>query len=111
MKTFQSIEESVWYELKEVELTQAQEELLMSTDEADLEAQTELIAWINAEKEGEVDAAKLAELNAFYATVKPELKAEDIYKLIEIDLTEEAVSKFRGILNCRVNDEHEQIRF
>ena len=111
MKTFQSIEESVWYELKEVELTQAQEELLMSTDEADLEAQTELIAWIKAEKEGEVSAEKAAELNAFYATVKPELKAEDIYKFIEIDLTEEVAGGFRGILNCRVNDEHKQIRF
>ena len=111
MKTFESIEEGLWYELKEVQLTQEQEELLNSQNPEDIKAQSELVKLIQEEIKGKVSAEKAAELNAFYLNVKPELGQQDIYKLIEIDLTEEVGGVFRGILNCRVNGEHKQIRF
>lgn len=111
MKTFESIEEGVWYELKKVQLTPAQEELLDSNNPEDAAAKAELIKSIQEGIKGEVSAEVAAELNAFYLNVKPELSPEDVYILLDVDLTEEVAGGFRGILNCRVNNEHKQIRF
>ena len=110
MKNFQSTTEGNWVELKPVQLTEEQRTLLMSTDEADREAQASLVEWIKSEREGEVTAKKKKELTAFYETKKPELKKDDTYKLISIDLSEKE-GVFSGILNCRVNGEHKQVRF
>lgn len=110
MKNFQSTIEGTWVELKPVQLTEEQKNLLMSTDEADKEAQKELRDFIKSEREGEVDEVKATEFTNFYEGIKPELKDGDNYQLIAIDLSEKE-DKFTGILNCRVNGEHKQIRF
>lgn len=111
MKTYQSTTEGQWIELKGVELTQEQKELLRSRKEEDKEQQQELYLWIKSQKEGEVEEGKVEELISFYNSVKPELKEEDTYQLISIDLSEKEDGKKVGILNCRVNGEHKQIRF
>jgi|688.fasta_scaffold962866_2 hypothetical protein len=107
MKQFQSIVEGTWVELKPVVLTEEQKTLLMSKEKGDKEAQLALFEEIQFQREGVVDAAKSAELAAFYESKKPELKAEDVFQLIAADVSE----SFNGIINFRVNGEHKQIRF
>lgn len=111
MKNYQSTTEGSWIELLKVELTEEQKALLMSTDEADRDAQKEIREQIKAEREGQVEEAKSTELTSFYQGIKPELKEEDTYQLISADVSEKEEDAFTGILNCRVNGEHKQIRF
>jgi hypothetical protein len=110
MKTYQSIVEGTWLELKPVQLTEEQHALLISTDESDREDQTALGNWIKSEREAVVGEEKATQLTAFYETKKPELKESDTYQLIALDLSEKE-GQFTGILNCRVNGKHMQIRF
>jgi len=107
MKQFQSIVEGTWVEIKQVQLTEEQKTLLMSKEESDKDAQLALAQEIKSQREGVVDADKSAELVAFYESKKPELKSEDVFQLIAADVSE----SFNGIINCRVNGEHKQIRF
>jgi hypothetical protein len=53
---------------------------------------------------------KIDELKEEMEELRDELKEKDTYQLISINLTEKE-DKFTGILNCRVNGEHKQIRF
>jgi hypothetical protein len=110
MKNYQSVEEGTWVELLPVQLTKEQRDLMRSNKEEDTEAKQELSALIKSKKEGSVPTKKKNELKAFYNSVKPELKENDTYQLISINLSEKE-DKFVGILNCRVNGEHKQIRF
>jgi len=111
MKNYQSTAEGSWIELLKVKLTKEQKELLASTDEADIDTQKELREQIKDEREGQVEEAKATELTTFYQGIKPELKEEDTYQLISADLSEKQEGVFTGILNCRVNGEHKQVRF
>lgn len=111
MKNYQSTTEETWIELLKVELTEEQKALLMSTDKADKDAQQELREQIKADKEGSVPTKKKTELKTFYNSVKPVLKKEDTYQLISIDLSQKEEGLSFGILNCRVNGEHKQVRF
>jgi hypothetical protein len=110
MKTYQSVEEGTWVELLPVQLTKEQRDLMRSQKEEDTEAKQELSSWIKSQREGSVPTKKKNELKAFYNSVKPELKENDTYQLISINLSEKE-DKFVGILNCRVNGEHKQVRF
>jgi hypothetical protein len=109
MKNYQSTTEGTWVELLPVQLTKQQHDLMRSTT-ASQEDKAELVDYIKSQREGQVEAEKANELTAFHNMVKPELKEGDIYQLISIDLSEKE-DKFVGILNCRVNGEHKQIRF
>ena len=111
MKNLQSIEEGTWVELLPVELTESQIELLKSTKETDAEAKSELIAEIKELKEGAVSSDLTEKLNTVYTSLKPELKEEDVYQLISADFSEKSENVFTGIINCRINGEHKQIRF
>ena len=106
MKTYQSTKEGTWVELIQVSLTEEQKALMGSTNKEDKLA---LAQAIKSQREVAVDKDKTNELISFYNTVKPVLKETDIYELISADLYEE--NAFTGILNCRVNGEHNQIRF
>lgn len=110
MKQFQSTTEGTWIELNPVELTQEQKTLLMSREESDRESQKTLREEIKSLRESVVSEEVSGELGSFYLSVKPELKETDVYQLISIDLSERT-GGFTGILNCRVNGEHKQIRF
>jgi hypothetical protein len=111
MKKFQSKTEGSWIELLPVELTEEQKALLISTREEDRGSQKDLRDWIKSQREGEVDELKSNELTAFYEDKKPEVKQGQAYQLISIDLAERTKGVYEGILNCRVNGEHKQIRF
>jgi hypothetical protein len=109
MKTYKSTTEGTWVEILKVELTEEQKVLMVSTNEEDKEAKVALAQSIKSQREGVVPEDKVAELVAFYNTIKPVLKETDDYQLISADLSE--TDSFQGILNCRVNREHIQVRF
>tara|TARA_R110000822_G_scaffold18852_1_gene61834 strand:- start:1131 stop:1460 length:330 start_codon:yes stop_codon:yes gene_type:complete len=109
MKTYKSTIEGTWVEILKVELTEEQKALMVSTNKEDKEAKVALAQSIKAQREGVVPENKTAELVAFYNTIKPVLKETDVYQLISADLSE--ADTFTGILNCRVNREHIQVRF
>jgi formylmethanofuran dehydrogenase subunit E len=111
MKNYQSTTEGIWIEILPVQLTEEQKALMMSTKEEDKEAKKALQETIKTQREGSVATKKKNELNSFYNSIKPELKEKDVYQLISVNLSEKEESNFVGILNCRVNGEHKQIRF
>lgn len=111
MKKFQSTAEGIWTENVIVPLNQEQISLLNSTEEADFEPKAALINTIQNQRKIEVEYEKSTILTYFYQTKKPPLKVNDIYELISIDVSEPVENAFSGILNCRVNNEHIQVRF
>jgi len=108
MKTYQSNIEGAWVEILKVELTEEQKSVLMSNNDNDKEAKNDLLQSLKTQREVAVSENKIQELVNFYNTIKPELKETDVYQLISADLSE--ANPFSGILNCRVNGEHLQIR-
>ena len=106
MKNYQSVNEGTWVEILKVELTEEQKTILLSSDD-----KKDLLSLIKSQREGEISNEKNNSLSAFYNSVKPALKEEDIYELISIDISDKENGIFTGILNCRINKEHIQIRF
>jgi len=102
MKIYRSIIENYWVEILPLELTLEQINLIKSNTKHISET-----LGINREKI--VEEPKLSELINFYNSILPELNETDSYKLLSISINEN--SKFSGILNCRVNGEHKQIKF
>jgi hypothetical protein len=107
MKNLQSKIEGTWIELKQVQLTEEQINILKS---GDTEAQTTLNLQIKKQIEGVAEESDILISNVKYAEIKPLLRDTDVYELITIDISIDA-EKTTGILNCRVNGEHKQIRF
>jgi len=107
MKQLQSTVEGTWIELNQVSLTEEQIAILQSDD---VDAQTALSLQIKEQRESVAQDSDILISNAKYAETKPVLKDTDVYELISIDIAigDEVVT---GILNCRVNGKHEQIRF
>lgn len=110
MKNLQSITEGTWIELVPVELTESERTLLMSRNESDREAQTTLMTRIKSEREQPASKTDAKIAQAKYEEIKPTLEEGQTYQLIAMDssISEGNIS---GILNCRVNGEHKQIRF
>jgi len=113
MKNFQSLVEGSWVQLLPVNLTDEQKTLIMSTKEEDKEVKKSLMENIKSEKELAVEASKLNELVAYYDNLKLalELKPEDVYSLISVNIAEVGAGEYRGIVNYRVGKEHKQYRF
>jgi hypothetical protein len=109
MKQLQSVIENYWVELKQVVLTQEEKELLTSTSETDKEVKKVLMERIKAEREVVAEEADLTLVQAAYDSIKPVLKESDTYQLISVNFTINS-GVVNGILNCRVNGEHKQIR-
>jgi hypothetical protein len=57
-----------------------------------------------------VNQGKQDELIGLYNNFKPVLEDGSIYQLISMDVSEDSGS-YWGILNCRVDNDHRQIRF
>jgi hypothetical protein len=110
MKNIQSTTEGTWVELVPVELTESEKTLLTSTNEQDKEAKAELIAEIKTRSEKVLVKAESDKAKAIYLNLKPTLKETDIYQLISVNMTLDGETG-TGIVNCRVNGEHKQIRF
>jgi len=107
MKRYRSIEVDKWYEVLEYHLTEEQKEILASKKAKDIKVKSELKKLIEENSKGEVDETKAEELTNFYESIKPQDRR---FKLISCNLTEEN-KVYSGILNCRVNGEHRQVRF
>ncbi len=110
MKNLQSIEEGTWTELVYIELTKAEEFLLDSNEEMDIEAKEALNARIAADRQKPASKSDAKLAKDFYATIKPELKEGDEYKFLAMSMFIDGDKKM-GILNCRINGDHKQIRF
>lgn len=110
MKNIQSTTEGTWVELVTVELTETEKTLLLSKKAEDEQAIVELIAEIKTKREKALSTAESETAQTIYTSVKPSLTEEDVYQLIAIDMSLDG-EKGTGILNCRVNGEHLQIRF
>lgn len=110
MKNLQSIEEGKWSELVSGELTEAQKKLLASTNPADKEAKEALIAELKTRKPKTATKADATKAQAKYEEVKPVIEEGETYEFIGINVMLDGDS-VSGVLNCRVNEEHKQIRF
>lgn len=109
MKSLHSISEYVWVEaIKSVPLTESQIELLSSNDPSKKEERKQLISSLSKPyKEATNEDALLA--NSIYENNKPSLSPENVYSFISMDLYINE-NKTSGILNCRIDGEHIQIR-
>jgi hypothetical protein len=107
MKRYKSTHEDSWIELLNVTITEEQKSILASENS---DAINELKQLISQQSQNEVSAGLKETLINFYNSIKPELKENDKYELISIDIME-TNNIFKGILNCRINNEHKQIRF
>ena len=97
MKNLISTQEGVW--LEKLPPTQAQIEILQNGTQ---EEKVAVISQLNITPSNEdIDTA-----NEVYALNKPQ---NDNYSLISCDITID--NGARGIINCRINGEHKQIRF
>ena len=110
MKNIQSTTEGTWIELASVEFTEAEQTLLISTKEEDLESKAELIAEIKTKREKALSTEEVETATSIYNSFKPALQESDEYQLISVDMTLSNETG-TGIINCRVNGEHKQIRF
>ena len=110
MKTIQSVTETVWKEIVKVELTAEEKTLMLSTNEEDKVAKKELMDRVKSERELNLDVETSDIAQAIYEANKPTLKETDTYQLIAVDMQLEG-EVGTGIINCRVNEEHKQIRF
>jgi len=109
MKNLQSIEEGKWIECVSVQLTDAEKLLLDSTDYSD--EKLALIEKIKIDIKKSVSATIASKAKSKYNEIKPSLKETDVYQLIAADFVYDDVNITSGILNCRINGEHKQVRF
>lgn len=57
------------------------------------------------------DAADTAELDALHDSIRPDVPDDGTYQVIALDAHRNSAGEWAGILNCRVNGEHVQVRF
>jgi hypothetical protein len=109
MENFQSTIENQWVKINKVEITETEQELLKSTKEEDKVAKSELLETIKLKRFTTLTAIERVEFVNLYNSIKPTLQEADEYQLISIDVSKG--NTLLGILNCRINGEHKQIRF
>ena len=97
MKNLSSQVEGVWIE--SLQATEAQIETLQNGSDEEKKAVTTAL-------KGTPSKADIAKANEVYNLHKPQ---DENYSLIGCDLTID--NGVRGIINCRINGEHKQIRF
>jgi hypothetical protein len=107
MKNLNSTVEGIWIETTPITLTEEQKTILESSDK---EARALLITELNSASEVEPNEIILALAIANYNYLKPVISSDDTYELISCNISFND-NKASGILNCRVNGEHKQIRF
>lgn len=110
MKTYQSVKEGEWHEIKNVPLNEEEKMLLFSTNSMDLDEKKTLITKIKNESKHNVEHNLIIKLNKIYNEIKPILKEGDDYKLIHFIIHENDLKR-SGILNCLLKGKHLQIRF
>lgn len=107
MKNLTCVVEGIWKEDTYIELSIEEKEILVSgTDEEKKVVTDKIEVFVVPIYEG-VEAA-VAE--ATYQSNKPILGDGDVYQLIAVDISVDG-DICTGIINCRVNGEHKQVRF
>ena len=108
MKNFKSNIEGQWLEMVPLELSNEQKGILMKRqfESEEFKQVQEYISNNSTKPASEEDALIL---NNAYNKYKPTLKDTDTYELISVNITLTDTGG-RGIINCRVNGEHKQIR-
>lgn len=109
MENFQSTIEGEWVKVNSIILTATEKALLASTSEENIEAKSILLEEIKSKKYTNVTEPFSSILIGLYNRVKPVVKETDTYQLIACDILK--TKKLSGILNCRINGEHKQVRF
>lgn len=110
MKTLQSTVEGVWYESKPMPISAEQRLLLRSTKPSDATAKSELKELIAQQSKVSPKADDKTTAVDKYTQVKPTVGPDDVYELISCEVFI-ADSEVTGILNCRINGDHKQVRF
>jgi hypothetical protein len=110
MKILTSNTEGVWLSPTIVQLTAEEHVILQSEKETDTVAKAALLETIKTNRETPASAEDATEGQTIYEFNKPVLKETDTYQLISVDLRIDGLNK-NGIINCRVNGDHKQIRF
>jgi hypothetical protein len=109
MKHIETTDGINWKQLNNVVLTQEQRDILKSPE---TQAAKDLRAQLNEGRYTVLSTEQSATVQAKYAELKPELKETDIYQLIAVSMILEDDGTIQsGIINCRVNGNHQQIRF
>ena len=111
MKNLQSIEEGKWIELVSIELTKTEAELIKSNNTVDIDAKNALVEKLETEGKKSVSATIASKAKAKYNQYKPVLKENDVYQFIAAVFGFDGTNIVKGIIDCRINDEHVQIRF
>lgn len=109
MKNIQSTIEGTWYEVVKVELTEAEKTLLASKDSNNEQAQQALRQDISNRSKQSIPSSEIQTAQSIYNQHKPVLEEGDTYQLISADII--LGGDNNGIINCRINGEHKQIRF
>lgn len=109
MENFQSTIEGEWVKVNSIVLTSSEKALLASTNEEDTAAKKELVQEIKSKKHTTLTETESSLFVILYNKVKPVLKKTDAYELIACNVYKS--NKLSGLLNCRVNGEHLQVRF
>jgi hypothetical protein len=110
MKILISNTEGVWFDPIHIELTTEERELTQSVNVADEEAKAAIFAIIKANQENPAATADATEAQAVYEFHKPVLEEINTYEFISVNLCIDGTRK-NGIINCRINGDHKQIRF
>lgn len=111
MKNLQSIEEGKWVEIVSIKLTETELELLKSNNIVDVDAKKALTEKLQTEGKKSVSASIASKAKSKYNQIKPALKEEDVYQFIAAVFQYDESNIVKGILDCRINEEHVQIRF
>ena len=108
MKNYKSQIEGEWFSLVNYTPTEEQALILktLPTTEEEGILRAETLEAVQSASREVVTTEEAIELVALYNAHKPVLKEGETYVFIDMN-----VSKNNGLLNCRVNGEHKQIRF
>jgi hypothetical protein len=108
MKSIQSTVENIWVEKISIELTDAQLEVITSETSSNEDKQV-VCDIIRNGSEQPLSKSETLKVQAIYESNKPVIKETDVYEFISCDMYVGETST--GIINCRVNGEHKQVRF
>jgi hypothetical protein len=110
MKILTSNTEGVWFDPIHLPLSEEDTRLINSTSDVDVDAKAILFAATKVAKENPATTEDATISQTVYEFHKPVLKETDTYELIEV-VTRIEGTNMNGIINCRINNEHTQIRF
>ena len=105
-----SDEEGVWFILNKIELTKEEMDLIKNQD-SDNEHKKELLERIKLNKKTPAIQEDSDLAQSIYLENKPELKEGDKYRLLSASITLRDNKLVGGLINCRINGNHNQIRF